>query len=1287
MSNHQSDSWLDRPIVRGIGLSREQGLYLLIILLCLLSRLWMLGYRVQSHDESLHTQHAWYLYVGQGYQHNPMMHGPFLFHATALAYFLFGDSDFTARLPVALIGTLLVAFPYLLRRYLRRSGALVASLLFLISPSITYYSRYIRMDIPSVLWAMTVIWAAFRYLEEGQERHLYILAAALSLLYATKEVSAIYTLIIAAFLGLLFGVQALTRRWSRPGAEIAFTTALIAAAAGLLVLGAGWVVGHSAPTPPADVTVPSYLPQSQPVEEGRMPFWGMAGGLFALLAIATAAVSLLYGLWGQLRTFRSFDLIVLIGTLSLPFASPLFILLASRLGSLVAARYADLQMVPPFWSHLANLKPLDYNAPSIYYSGAILGMVLATAAAIGLAWDRRRWAIAGAVYLVIFLVLFTTVFTNGAGIASGWVGSVGYWLEQQEVERGSQPWFYYLVILPLYDFLPLLGAVIASVYLAVRALVARATRAAAGTEASVTALPGMTSHFIPFALTWALLSWIGYSYAGEKMPWLVVHITAPMILLTGWLLGRLLDSVDWQRVQERQGWLLMLLLPALIAAAAALVKAARQGPLQGVELEQLLVTGTFLGALAGLALLGTLVGLLWTRVGTRNGLMLAALTGFLALGALTVRIAHRLSFIYFDTPAEFLVYAHEGPDVRTTMEQLEELSLRVAGGPRLIDVTYGPEGSWPFIWYLRNYPNARFYGEQPAREQVLATAIIAGQPQWSVVEPYLGDDYVSFEYFFLWWPMEDYRQLTWERLWNWLTDPEKRAALWQIFYNMDYSRYDAITGGHHTPDEWPLKRPFRLYVRRDVASRLWNFGVGAPAMEPTAPAADPYAERQRLLTAWQVWGMEGSAPGQFSWPRGIAVSPDGFVYVADSANHRIQKFTADGTFVAAWGTYGNCETATPPAGTFCEPWDVAVGPDGAVYVADTWAHRVQKFTPDSQCLTQWGTFGQYGLGMGPAAFYGPRAVAIGPEGTVYVADTGNKRVQVFNADGVFLRQWGGAGSAPGQLDEPVGLDIGPDGRVYVADSWNYRVQVLEPGGEPVRSWPIAAWNNPAVEEKPYLAVDAAGRVYVTDPGHYRVLVFDSEGNYLYGFGQFGFDATSFALPMGVAVGPDGSLYVTDAANHRVMRFSPLPDLQIGAVTVAPEDPGSGQSAVITVIVQNVGEVDAGPFWVDLYDDPLSPPEAANQPWNQLCRVALEDCYGLSWYVESGLPAGHSVTLTSLAGYAPEQTHWLGHFVQSGQHALYAFADSWNWGVQHGAVQERNEGPDNRYGPLYIYVAP
>ncbi|MBN1178386.1 MAG: TIGR03663 family protein, partial [Anaerolineae bacterium] len=1104
MCDKKPASWLDRPFLKGLPINWEHALYILIVIVCLVSRMAMLGYRVESHDESLHTQYSWYIYSGRSYVHNPMMHGPFLFHAAALSFALFGDTDFTARLPVALIGTLLVFFPYLLRRYLGRTGALVASLLFLISPSIMYYSRYIRMDIPTILWAMFVVWAMFRYLEDGADRYLYILAGAFSLMYATKEVAPIYTLFFAVFLVGLFLTQALRQPWERPELENGFLGGAVAAALGGLALVAGALV--SGPT------------------EAALPAWAVAGGVVGVLGVGVAVVMLLRGLGGRARAFRSFDLMVLIGTLSLPFASPLLMKLLSKVGALVAGPTPEL--AAPVWANLAALNVLNYRAPDLYYTAPILALTIAAVVAIGLAWDKRRWPVAAAIYGVIFLVFFTSIFTNGEGILSGWIGSVGYWMEQQSVERGSQPWFYYLAVLPFYDFLPLLGALAAAAVLGVRALLRRAGKLPADAAGSAPA----RSLFISFLLLWVPLAWLGFSYAGERMPWLTVHLATPMILLTGWLVGRLVSAIDWAAVWAKRGWLLPLLLPALVAALAALVRTDPRAILGGVTASTLTALGGTVAGILGALLLSSILAFVWTDVGGRQAGLLVALTAFLALALLTVRVAVRFSFVNFDRPAELLVYAHNGPDVRTALEQVEALSLRTSDGPQSIEVAYNlDKNSFLLYWYFRDFPNARYYGDQPSREQVRAPVVIAAQPQWGVIEPYLGDEYYTFEYTHYWWPMEDYRELTLGKLWEWLTDAQKRRALWRLFYDMDYTLYDQITGREHVPDAWPLHQKFRLYVRRDLAQQAWDLWEGELPADVSPPAVDPYAENWQELTARQVWGSEGRAPGQFSWPRGVAVAADGTVYVADSQNHRIQAFDAAGTLVATWGSYGECGTGIPAPGTFCEPWDVAVGPDGSVYVADTWAHRVQRFTAEGAFLGAWGAFGQVGVDESDqVVFYGPRSVAVGPDGLVYVTDTGNKRVQVFTPEGERVAVWGELGAAPGQLSEPVGLAFDPDGHLVVADAWNWRVQVLETDGAPVSSWPIDGWVGETIDDKPYLAVDAAGRVYVTDPGNYRVLVFDEEGMYLYGFGQFGFDEASFALPTGIDVGPDGALYVVDA---------------------------------------------------------------------------------------------------------------------------------------------------------------
>src|SRR5215472_4225687 len=138
--------WL-RPISAAIPIDRELVAFVGLVLLAAVLRFWDLGSRMLHHDESLHAVYSYYLYIGKGYVHDPMMHGPFLFELNALVYFLLGATDATARVAPAFFGTLLVGLPYFLRDRLGRTGAIAASALLALSPSILYYSRFIRHDI------------------------------------------------------------------------------------------------------------------------------------------------------------------------------------------------------------------------------------------------------------------------------------------------------------------------------------------------------------------------------------------------------------------------------------------------------------------------------------------------------------------------------------------------------------------------------------------------------------------------------------------------------------------------------------------------------------------------------------------------------------------------------------------------------------------------------------------------------------------------------------------------------------------------------------------------------------------------------------------------------------------------------------------------------------------------------------------------------------------------------------------------------------------------------------
>jgi streptogramin lyase len=279
------------------------------------------------------------------------------------------------------------------------------------------------------------------------------------------------------------------------------------------------------------------------------------------------------------------------------------------------------------------------------------------------------------------------------------------------------------------------------------------------------------------------------------------------------------------------------------------------------------------------------------------------------------------------------------------------------------------------------------------------------------------------------------------------------------------------------------------------------------------------------------WGQAGAGDGQFNAPTGIAVDSAGNVYVADTANHRIQKFDDQGNFLLKWGASGS------GAGQFNAPKGVAVDSADNVYVVDSGNHRIQKFGASGGFVTAWGS-----SGSGSGQFNQPFGVAVDSLDSVYVTDTGNDRVQKFDRNGAFIASWGSTGDGAGQFRSPraVGVLISNGDRVYVADTSN-RIQVFEPTSDYVTQFggegqAVALFNG----------VDGLGvsdgRVVVADTGNHRVQEFYFDGGFIVTWGIFGRDEGRFNRPAGI-VGTDGIVYVVDTGNNRIQAFgAPLPPI-------------------------------------------------------------------------------------------------------------------------------------------------
>jgi DNA-binding beta-propeller fold protein YncE len=272
------------------------------------------------------------------------------------------------------------------------------------------------------------------------------------------------------------------------------------------------------------------------------------------------------------------------------------------------------------------------------------------------------------------------------------------------------------------------------------------------------------------------------------------------------------------------------------------------------------------------------------------------------------------------------------------------------------------------------------------------------------------------------------------------------------------------------------------------------------------------------------WGSSGSGDGQFNQSIGIRVDSSGNVYVSDG-NHRIQKFTSDGTFVTKWGSYGSGN------GQFNAPYDIAVDSSGNVYVADTYNSRIQKFLSDGTYVAQWGS-----NGSGDGQFNYPTGIAVDSSGNVYVADVYNNRVQKFLSDGTYVAQWGSLGSGDGQFNGPHSIAVDSSGNVYVTDISNSRIQKFTSDGTFVTKWGSSGSGDGQFNQLWGIAVDSSEYVYVADRNNHRIQKFTSGGTFVTKWGSSGSGDGQFQYPSGIAVDSSGYVYVADTFNNRIQKF-------------------------------------------------------------------------------------------------------------------------------------------------------
>jgi uncharacterized protein (TIGR03663 family) len=686
-------------------------------------RFWDLGLKPLHHDESMHAYFSWILYLNpSSYQYNPVLHGPFQFHAIAYVYYVAhglgtpdgGVTDVTARIAAATMGTLMIPMCYFLRDQIGKVGALIAAFLLAISPTIVYYSRFTREDIYFASFVFITVVALFKYSEERRLRWLLIGLGAFTGAYATKE-AAFFN--IAMFGGILAGFIA----WE-VGSRLVYPWAHVQVEQDDVVVSP--LQDDAAGTPPA---------QSRRL---RLPFGlnvhaGVPAVLFFLAVAGIAAKVVLNWVQHTSNWIAATDKYsdpnfakiaadrlataqataqnienVLVSALLIALVLIAVIVLVVVVWQLFTDPYATAseEQDKPFPLALRGGWPLLIPVGLVFVAEVIFRFLAPTvpwelrfvfdfvAVALAVEWLRRvlaRWAdpvrqpllyrlvhvpwahwffgllVVFGIFAALFWILPTSdpsrcngsvpvqagticTWTQGfhQGIGDGMVQGIFYWITQQQVERGGQPWYYYLILIPFYEQLVLifgLGGL-------VRCL-ARPTR------------------FRLFVALWFVVSLFLYSWAGEKMPWLTIHIVLPLILLAAialeWAVVRVLEMLDeiaQNRLASRSAF-----------AGQVLSRSARP---------------------------------LFTLV-----------VAFLLL----IPMLHSMLFVTYvdpgDAPHEMLSYVQTTTDVTDVMAKIDALDQKLYGGTHQLKIGLpNSQAIWPFTWYLRDYKYVWYYydGKNPA---------------------------------------------------------------------------------------------------------------------------------------------------------------------------------------------------------------------------------------------------------------------------------------------------------------------------------------------------------------------------------------------------------------------------------------------------------------------------------------------------------------------------------------------------------------------------------------------
>ncbi len=962
------------------------------------TRLEGLGRKPYHHDESIHALHSYNLYTGAGWRYDPVYHGPVVYDFNAVSYFLFGDTDYTARLMPAIFGVLLVLMMLSLRREIGELEALYAAGFAALSPTLYYFSRFLRDDVYSACWSLLMFLGYLRYLRGRDVRWLYVVVVALALFFCTKVNCFImgFTFCSSLMLYVAWYAWFREREVSPEGGD---------------------------PVLRADLSATGLLARHQTVTKALCVFgWGVLSVFVYVVAFnagATLSANVKAAYW---------SVVVGVGLLSFFF----------------------LDLLLYSWSEDEGR---EFNADSWYLRNRELFVIIVIFMSI--------FVLLYSNFFRFINLPQGTDASVGDLVGNGFVEGLRYWWGQQLNPRIPDVWYYYFPRLVIYE-LPLLLLVVLSLLAAMGdrlrlALIALLVGLmltdfmgidllaklgmGMGDGANIYELAtyvGLLLLAIDFGfrelnrgrperaiiIYWAALAFIIYAKANEKVPWLGVHVVLPLTLLGG------VFAADIHRaVVRRSGKIVRGFALAFLVLGGAYL--ARSGLILNVHQEadpreiMVYVQSTT-------DVLDVLHEIQATAYRKGSYKKMRIVVEDEASWPFSWYLRHYKNVAYMPQITSLdastaLVLTKYPPDdrVRDILEngnyEGTRYQLRAWWQPQWLpsDSSFEKLGQYfsdlvQYAIYRRIFPpdigstDFMLYrkGVRPAAFSLEGTGLDTGPP---LLVPSLPERIDPVE-------IQEYRTFGAGRLKQprgiavgpggvvYVVDSGNNRIL---RYDLDGRELGSFGGSGSGDGKFNLPGGISIDSQGQVyVADTWNHRI------------QKFSSDGSFLAAW------GSAK-VFYGPRDVVVDGSDRVFVTDTGHQKIVCFTSEGEHLNEWGLKGAGH------GEFNEPVGLAVTSSGVLLVADAGNRRIQMFDSKGAFLDSFPVAGwEY--------IYSEPYLAVDGQDRIWLTDQRNGRIQAYSLGGRFL----GAVGTKQQLAGPIGIETDGDKNLVVADSTGNRVVVI-----------------------------------------------------------------------------------------------------------------------------------------------------------------------------------------------------------------------------------------------------